>query len=57
MPAIHFAILLLAVIFLAAATIWMTGLVGGSLMPGWAAAIGPILLALVLILHYRGRKK
>lgn len=54
--ALKTAYLVLVVLFLAAATIWLAVRVTGEVMPWWMAAIGPLLLALAIWSHWRGRK-
>lgn len=54
--ALKTAYLVLVVLFLAGATIWLAVRVTGEVMPWWMAAIGPLLLALAIWSHWRGRK-
>jgi uncharacterized membrane protein (DUF485 family) len=54
--ALKTAYLVLLVLVLAGATIWLASAVAGEIMPGWIAAIGPVLLALAVWAHWRGRR-
>lgn len=54
-PGLKTAFLVLTVILMAAATISLALKVAGEVMPWWMAALGPILLGLVVWSHWRGR--
>ncbi len=55
-PALKTAYLVLLVLVLAGATIWLAAAVAGDVLPGWIAAIGPVLLGLAVWAHWRGRR-
>jgi hypothetical protein len=57
MAGLKITVLVVAVIILAGATIWMAHSATDVGMPIWAAALGPVLLALTLIVHLKGRRK
>jgi methylmalonyl-CoA mutase cobalamin-binding domain/chain len=57
MTSLRVAMIVFTVILAAGATIWLAMQLAGSLMPGWVAAVGPILLACTLIVHLRTDKK
>ena len=56
MVSIRVAFMVFLVIIIAGATLWMAWMVRGIGMPGWGMALGPILLALTLLVHFKGRK-
>ena len=56
MVSIRVAFMVVMVIIIAAATIWMAWTARGTGMPAWGVALGPILLALTLLAHFKGRK-
>lgn len=51
------AMIVFCAILASAATIWLALEVRGEMMPGWAAALGPILLGATLIAHLRRQRK
>jgi hypothetical protein len=51
------ALTILAVILIAAATIWMAFSSAAIGLPVGVAAMGPILLVLTLVVHWMGRRK
>jgi hypothetical protein len=55
MPRTYLAMIVLAVSFAAGATIYMAWL-ASSVMPVWMAAMGPLLLAATLLVHFRSRR-
>lgn len=57
MTSLRVAMIVFTVILAAGATIWLAMQLAGNLMPGWVAAVGPILLACTLIVHLRTDKK
>lgn len=54
--ALKTAYLVFLAALLAGATIWLASRVAGDVMPGWGAALGPILLALTVWAYWRGRR-
>ncbi len=54
--ALKTALTVLAALLTAAATIALALRVSGDVMPGWMAALGPVLLGLTLWVHWRGRR-
>ena len=51
------AMIVFCAILASAATIWLALEVKGEMMPGWAAAMGPPLLAATLVVHLRRQRK
>ena len=56
MISIRVAIVVFMVILIAAATLWMAWLMHGMGMPLWGVALGPILLILALVAHFKTRR-
>lgn len=57
MPAGKLALLVIAVMIAAAATVWLAFLVKGAGQPLWMAALGPLLLIATLIAHYQKKNR
>ena len=51
----YLALIIFSVAFAAGATIYMAWL-ASSVMPVWAAAMGPLLLAATILVHLRSRR-
>ncbi len=56
MISIRVAMVVVMVILIAAATVWMAWLMHGMGVPVWGVALGPVLLALVLAVHFKTRR-
>jgi hypothetical protein len=53
----RFIALLAMVIVMAAATVWMAWVWSAAGAPVWQAAIGPVLLAIVLLLRWKSTRR